>query len=645
MECTRTEELLKRSLDVERLDIEGPPWSPTHIYSGGNQLREIRMTLFPGHCRWGGDFTNHTSEVNGVLREQVDVLITRFDAEPAKPENQSILAGIEFCGALPAGNNAWQRAGRAWSMGILGIPYLYVGELGGQELNSKGEVKAPRYPSPIVTGSFLAFDKRKKTVCLPLYLPSPTADSQVRETLKEEAPRRDLRDFLRDIVLEGKPGTRIREGLRRRSLDTIRLLREKRRRDDTLSSAAWNELLNEVPPRKIPEWFIGRDRRWMKKVARKTSPPHLRGFIEWCKKRGNAIGARQFPGMVLDSSERSGLLEELVNIFPERITNGFSSWITAREKPLGVAFLAGFKPRGQDSRPDRGILPTMRMILPLHSADILTVLYGPGPQSHWDLLNSKPESLAKQNGLWETIIELSSSLIVFSETLQKEYSRSYTFGSTTLEEGEPPVPTFEPVSTAFGEHDVDGVLHLLMKGADLSHGFEAMCNPPGGDWSGCHLTDGENVYRWSSLPRVSQSGAKRPDHVLQIEDRVWSIESKDTRSRLGDNLGPRLSRYTSDLFGRRPLAVKEVGGIRWSRFRGDAWPSIQTHRACVAFRGDEEAVAKALQETECDAAIGFEFSPIEGRVVLNVDGSPIGDLVRLLTRSAQAYGESIQIKS
>lgn len=94
--------------------------------------------------------------------------------------------------------------------------------------------------------------------------------------------------------------------------------------------------------------------------------------------------------------------------------------------------------------------------------------------------------------------------------------------------------------------------------------FEGMCNPPGGDWSGLSAINFRtgSEYRWTSLPRVSAVGGKRPDHVVLFDTEgenftLLAIESKDVPSKIADNLGPRLTTYIEQLSETPPIAVKK----------------------------------------------------------------------------------------
>ena len=57
---------------------------------------------------------------------------------------------FEFSSALPAGNKAWQRQGRALSLSLNGIKHFHIAKLGGYELDKNREKKSPRLPNPLI---------------------------------------------------------------------------------------------------------------------------------------------------------------------------------------------------------------------------------------------------------------------------------------------------------------------------------------------------------------------------------------------------------------------------------------------------------------------------------------------------------------
>lgn len=74
-----------------------------------------------GRHRWSGNIFDALRNSGSFLDETPDAIITSVhDGE------ETIICAIEFCSALQAGNQAWQRSGRAFSTGRTGCPYLYI---------------------------------------------------------------------------------------------------------------------------------------------------------------------------------------------------------------------------------------------------------------------------------------------------------------------------------------------------------------------------------------------------------------------------------------------------------------------------------------------------------------------------------------
>ena len=71
--------------------------------------------------------------------------------------------------AATAENQAWQRSGRGYSAGMSKIPYLYVAEIGGFELDTNTrERKAARLPNATVPFSYLTYSHENSPM-LPIY--------------------------------------------------------------------------------------------------------------------------------------------------------------------------------------------------------------------------------------------------------------------------------------------------------------------------------------------------------------------------------------------------------------------------------------------------------------------------------------------
>jgi len=125
---------------------------------------------------WGDNIKDVFQSYGAPLREATDAIITKI---LNKEGSEEILLAVEFSSALPAGNNAWQRNGRALACATVGVPYLYFTEVGGVELGKNRVIKAPRFPNPIVPFSYLTASKVYGVLCLPVYAPSPSSSENI----------------------------------------------------------------------------------------------------------------------------------------------------------------------------------------------------------------------------------------------------------------------------------------------------------------------------------------------------------------------------------------------------------------------------------------------------------------------------------
>jgi sensor histidine kinase YesM len=141
-----------------------------------------------------------------------------------------------------------------------------------------------------------------------------------------------------------------------------------------------------------------------------------------------------------------------------------------------------------------------------------------------------------------------------------------------------------------------------------------MCNPPGGDWSGISYFDflDKTEYRWTSLPRVSETKAKRPDHIIQIhtkkEEIFLVIESKNNARDLDENIGVRLTQYVNVLFKIPPTAYKPTKQD-WQSFTGKKSPlnnAVTYSGGSFVYKNLAE-MENEMQDGKLDFVLAFEF--------------------------------------
>ncbi len=172
-----------------------------------------------------------------------------------------------------------------------------------------------------------------------------------------------------------------------------------------------------------------------------------------------------------------------------------------------------------------------------------------------------------------------------------------------------------------------------------------MCNPPGGDWSGLSYLDFKNKtqYRWTSLPRVSKSNGKRPDHVIEIridETNILllSLESKDNASSFDKEIGERLNKYTNDLVKTAPN-VRKSNGASWELTKTD-WKLkeqiIYNSGGAFCYKNEKE-LEKVIKLGKLDIIFALEFSNSNGRVILHIksasNSNPLIDLLKGMTKT------------
>jgi hypothetical protein len=533
-----------------------------------------------------------------------------------KDGEEEPLIAIEYCGALPAGNQAWQRNGRAYSFGKSKLPYLYVAELGGYELDKNRNRKAPRMPNPAVPFSYLTYSMHRNVPVLPVFTPGPGSDANSRKIYSDEFADQELIDFVRSILLVEEP-TDIRERLQKKVLSLVQKLADAAAPNRTLTAKQWREAYETVEAGESIVDYVVRDVEltWSKTTYISALTDSARALMDMSKEFAIGLTSANLPMCVIKKSVRTAYAQELTYLYDD-LTADFVAWLK-RDADLAICWVMGFKPRGDDARPDRGLPPLTRMLIG-NNQDLLTVVYGPAPSSTWPMLRDDPGTLVKRNGLWESVLEISDALLVDSSTddiTQHGFVRSHwnaKLPKATVE------PFFvSPKPKKIGENDVDTVLHtILAKFAEGDNIFEGMCNPPGGDWSGLSLLslDRQIEQRWLSLPRVSGQGTKRPDHVFQIfnvlpQPVIMCVESKELPTSVEKDIGPQVIAYVANLMGSPSSVERMRSEDTWNHSERKLRTEDFVMVSAVAFVSDGLAsVMDVRKRSRADLLFCFEFA-------------------------------------
>lgn len=647
VECERALQLIIQALGPLSPVRSGPldsPFCPRFEVTTRSR-GTFHFTCFPGYGRWDHDVLANLRARGGVLKEAPDALVSEVLDGNEKP-----LLALEFCGALPAGNQAWQRSGRAYSVVRAGVPYVYLSEVGGFELNAERGQKAPRMPNPAVPFSYVSYAAVAERALAPVFVASPAASAAARAALQPFFGEADLSALI-DAIFHGNSTSEPLSALQAKAVAlTAALAGQAKRSTSTFSSAQWKAAAVHVVSggELIPYVLAQPPLAWAKKVAKKTATPSAQALMKETARLAVGLTAADLPFCLLTEVARKTLATWIEGHYPG-IDAVFNTWM-GRSKPLVICWINGFKPKGDDARPDRG-LPALARMLIGDQADLLTVVYGPAKVNHWNLLETDPVRLAASNGLWDVILRLSDAVLVDSKSHVHRPRRAYTSAHWTFPAagGTANLPQVSPMPVSIGENDVDSALHVLLAHSGASSVFEGLCNPPGGDWSGISLREvgGGTEVRWMSLPRVSVA-SKRPDHVFQIIglekdiEFVLVIESKERHGDVEQNIGPALKKYVEDLVTTQPHIERSAGGPWNSRTTRFSSKHLRTVSAVAFLNVPPKADAQLLATSGADLLVSIEPQvgglPIIRTTSATADGLLVkGCLAKLVAQSPQLF--------
>lgn len=534
--------------------------------------RRFKVQFFPGFGRWNPNILDYIKERGALLRETPDAIICILVKDNSGKEMEMPVLAIEFCGALHAGNQAWQRCGRGYSFAKAGIPYLYITDIGSYELDLKRREKAMRLPNPVVPFAYITLNLNSLVPSLPIFLRSTTAKPVDIKIFTACFGKEEITTFIKHVIYQ-KDLSNVVDSIVSKTLKFVNALSHTRKRADTYRKPTWEEWYSCIKAGEDAIEFICNEGMvWSKTAYIKNLTNKAKKVIREASKYAVAVGASQVPICLIPRSKRMGFAKMIMKQYSD-LTKEFKQWL-CKDSALGICWITGFKPGGEDSRPDRGLPPLARMLLGPH-IDLMSFVYGPAKKNMWKLMRDNPAELTK-NGLWESILALSDAVLIDSSTdrgvTKKGYIRKH-WRSLLSKPISRPIPVINQWPIAIGENDVDTVIHLLLYSENNRNIFEGMCNPPGGDWSGISIIDIGKApveLRWISLPRVSVKGSKRPDHVFQFFTKnskpvILAIESKEKANDIKAGIGNRLVKYIYKLLNSPASAEKGIRSNVWKR--------------------------------------------------------------------------------
>lgn len=635
IECERVVDFLAAGGNISRVATRMISAAVTEIevlyIRGGGQSVTWVFQLFPGfnksnRKRWNIDIFDSLRDAGGFLDETPDALITKLSDDG---KSEEVLCALEFCSALQAGNQAWQRSGRAISTQRASCPYLYIVDFVKYELSKERIRKSLRMPNPAVPFSYITASKNSEKLCAQVLVRAEEfdPDDQLLIGFKDEwFAEVDLAHYI-IALLTGTPTDSIEKIILEKNLKVVEFFAK-----DTISKKAFNALdWNDIYAgrKDIRDLALERSIPWRKKFAKSSESLNTKEFIDLCSEYAVAIGSNDLPFALIPNHRLSSFKKLLVKIFSDSVNSNVISTID-ESKDLIICAVKGFKPRGDDARPDRGILPFITMLMG-DSSQILTYIYGPMHQNRFNDLISNPEKIISRSGFWKVFLALSDTVIIDSPQIgsDAEYLEgiiaSSNLKSRYLEQKkvkELRINSLSENPLSVHEDDVDTVIHTLFNSISKELRHEGLCNPPGGDWSGLSLKFKNREMKWLSLPRVSDSiGGKRPDHVIQLFPEDYKpltiiVESKDRPSSLEKNIGPKLVEYLNHLVGFPPSATRHSGKAWIKNSEIVNLPASELISG-AAFIRKTETLNPVYDKSKCD--IMFSLKWVENKRVWQIE--------------------------
>ena len=361
VECVRAFDYIIGGLGELIVKIDGPFDSITcPAYSIQLAEKKFIFQFFPGYGerRWNQDVLNFIKQSGGRLREAADAIITTVNNNQETP-----IAAIEFCGALPAGNQAWQRQGRAFSFAHAEVPYFYVAELGGFELNSDRKRKAQRMPNPAIPFSFVSMTEQQNVVCLPVYEANPGATTDTIQHYSPVFGKSEFLEFLKLAVL-GLDTESASDALGEKCNALVKLLANSRKKPDGLTGEQWQEAYNYLQEdRTLPDYLSSVEKiSWSKTAYIKSLTDSAKKFMELGASDSIGLTSSSLPLSLVTADTRKTFADKAKAIYPD-MQDSFHEWLSSNSKHLAISWVMGFKPRHDDARPDRGLPPLARMLV------------------------------------------------------------------------------------------------------------------------------------------------------------------------------------------------------------------------------------------------------------------------------------------
>ena len=138
------------------------------------------------------------------------------------------------------------------------------------------------------------------------------------------------------------------------------------------------------------------DFNFRKKITDKGHHGSSSEFLGLVESLSVGLASRDLPFGIIPAANRRRLANGIRRLYPSYDADVLDR-IASDHSDLILCMIKGFKPRGDDNRPDRGVLPLAAMLTST-DIEVMTYIYGPVIERNFNVLITDPERLAASNG-------------------------------------------------------------------------------------------------------------------------------------------------------------------------------------------------------------------------------------------------------
>ena len=270
-------------------------------------------------------------------------------------------------------------------------------------------------PNAAVPFSFIAMTNYKRSVCLPVYEANAGAGQETYELYGHIFGKTDLLEFLKLSIL-GKPTDAVTKALGEKCIALVAQIASSKKRKNGLTEDGWRAAYSAISAGgNLPEYLNKNARINWKKRTSICITHTARCFMEVGASYSFGLTSADLPLSFVPKNTRPIFSEKVRDIYPA-VGDEFVNFLASDSTHLVIAWLNGFKGKGDDARPDRGLPPLARMLIG-DGCDLMTFVFGPALPDHWVSLDEEPRQLANKNGLWAAILAVSDGVLVDSTTI------------------------------------------------------------------------------------------------------------------------------------------------------------------------------------------------------------------------------------